>query len=57
MKTPNEIQLFEQKKVRTSWNEAEEQWYFSIVDVIEALTESIDAGAYWRAKTTPESRR
>ena len=48
MKTPNEIQLFEQKKVRTSWNEAEEQWYFSIVDVIEALTESVDASAYWR---------
>ena len=40
MKTPNEIQLFEQKKVRTSWNEAEEQWYFSIVDVIEALTDN-----------------
>ena len=48
MKNSNEIQLFEQKKVRTSWNESEEQWYFSIVDVIEVLTESVDAGAYWR---------
>ena len=44
----NEIQLFEAQKVRTSWNETEEQWYFSIVDVIEVLTESVDAGAYWR---------
>ena len=44
----NEIQLFEQKKVRTAWDEAEEQWYFSIVDAIAALTESIDANAYWR---------
>ena len=44
----NEIQLFEAQKVRTSWNETEAQWYFSIVDVIEVLTESVDAGAYWR---------
>ena len=47
MKTPNEIQLFEQKKVRTSWNEAEEQWYFSIVDVIEALTGTDRPRKYW----------
>ena len=47
MKTPNEIQLFEQKKVRTSWNEAEEQWYFSIVDVIEALTDNERPRKYW----------
>jgi hypothetical protein len=46
--TKNQIQLFEQKKVRTIWNEDEEQWHFSIVDVIEVLTESPDAGAYWR---------
>ncbi len=43
----NEIQLFEQKKVRTSWNEAEEQWYFSIVDVIEALTDNERPRKYW----------
>ena len=51
MKTPNEIQLFEQKKVRTSWNEVEEQWYFSIVDVIEVLTEQPSyqgARNYWK---------
>ena len=47
----NEIQLFEQKKVRTSWNEAEEQWYFSIVDVIEVLTGQPNyqgARNYWK---------
>ena len=41
------IQLFEQKKVRTSWNETEEQWYFSIVDVIEALTGTDRPRKYW----------
>ena len=46
MKNQNKIKLFEDKKVRTLWGE--EQWYFSIVDVIEVLTESIDANAYWR---------
>ena len=47
-----ELQLFEAKKVRTSWNEAEEQWYFSIIDVIEILTESPRARKYWNALKT-----
>ena len=34
------IKLFESKKIRTHWNEKEEKWYFSVVDVVEALTES-----------------
>nr|WP_315166419.1 Bro-N domain-containing protein [uncultured Flavobacterium sp.] len=42
------LKLFEQKQVRSLWNEEEEQWYFSIVDVIGILTESKDALAYWR---------
>jgi BRO family, N-terminal domain len=42
------IRLFEQKQVRSIWNENDEKWYFSIVDVILILTESIDAQAYWR---------
>lgn len=42
------IKIFEDKKVRTSWNEEEEKWYFSIVDVIAVLTHSVDANAYWR---------
>jgi hypothetical protein len=48
MKNQNKIKLFEDKKIRTLWNEGEEQWYFSIIDAIEILTESIDANAYWR---------
>ncbi|WET02827.1 Bro-N domain-containing protein [Flavobacterium sp. YJ01] len=42
------IQLFEEKKVRTVWNQEEEKWYFSIIDVVAVLTESVDASAYWR---------
>jgi hypothetical protein len=42
------LKLFEQKQVRSLWNEEEEQWYFSIVDVMAILTESKDALAYWR---------
>ena len=44
----NDIQLFEAKQVRTIWDENEEQWYFSIIDIIGILTESVDANAYWR---------
>jgi hypothetical protein len=42
------IKLFESKKVRSSWNEEEQKWYFSIVDIIAILTESVDPPAYWR---------
>ena len=48
MKTPAIIKIFENKKVRTIWNEDQEQWYFSIVDVIEVLTGSPSPSAYWR---------
>jgi len=41
------IKLFEQKQVRSLWDEEREKWYFSIVDVVAALTGSVDAGAYW----------
>jgi len=44
----NAIKIFEAKQVRSSWNETEEHWYFSITDVISVLTESINANAYWR---------
>lgn len=52
MKNQNEIKLFESKKVRTVWNEAEEQWYFSVVDVIAVLTESPRPRKYWNALKT-----
>ena len=42
------IQLFEERKVRTVWDDEAGKWYISIVDVIAVLTESKDAAAYWR---------
>jgi hypothetical protein len=42
------LQLFEERKVRTLWDAEQEKWYFSIVDTIGVLTDSLDAGAYWR---------
>jgi len=41
------IQLFEQKQVRTVWDDEQEKWYFSIVDVVSILTESADGRKYW----------
>ena len=46
MKTTN-IQLFEKKQVRSVWDEEEEKWYFSIIDVIEILTENSRPRKYW----------
>lgn len=46
----NKIKLFESKRIRTAWNEDEEEWYFSVVDVVEVLTDSADyqtARKYW----------
>ena len=42
------IQLFEERKVRTVWDDETEKRYFAIVDVVAILTESADAAAYWR---------
>lgn len=42
------LHLFEDHPIRTAWSEAEEVWYFSIVDVISVLTESKNPAAYWR---------
>ena len=42
------IKLFQDKKIRSAWNEEEEQWYFSVVDVVEALTDSLNPRQYWR---------
>lgn len=41
------VQLFENQPIRTAWVEDEEEWYFSIVDVVQALTESVDGRKYW----------
>ena len=42
------IKIFEQKQVRTHWDEKQEKWYFAIVDVIAILTESNNPQVYWR---------
>ena len=41
------IKLFETKKVRTHWDESKEQWYFSVIDVVEILTDSLNPRDYW----------
>ena len=48
MTKKQEIQLFEEKKVRTVWDTEQEKWYFSIVDIVAVLTDSIDPQVYWR---------
>ena len=46
------IKLFEEKKVRTHWNKDLQKWYFSIIDVIEILTDSPRPRKYWNALKT-----
>ena len=43
-----DLMKFENKQVRSHWDAEEEKWYFSIVDVIAVLTDSVDPTAYWR---------
>lgn len=47
-KENNMINLFENKKVRALWDEEKEEWFFSIIDVVEVLTESKNPQVYWR---------
>ena len=47
MENNTSIKLFESKKIRTHWDETEEQWYFAIIDVIEILTDSNNPRRYW----------
>ena len=48
MSQNDKIQLFEDKRIRTAWDEENEEWYFSIVDAVSVLTDSKDPQAYWR---------
>ena len=41
------IKIFEDKKIRTVWNDKTEEWYFSVIDVIEALTDTTNPRRYW----------
>lgn len=47
MNIKNDIKLFEEKHVRNVWNAEQEKWYFSIVDVIEILTDTDRPRKYW----------
>ena len=42
------IQLFEGNKVRVVWDEEQEKYFFSVVDIIQVLTDSVDARTYWK---------
>jgi len=44
----NDFKIFEDKKVRSLWDEGKEKWYISIIDVVAILTDSVDPNAYWR---------
>lgn len=46
MTKENSVKVFENKKIRSVWNEEEEEWYFSVVDVIEVFTDSINPTDY-----------
>ena len=43
----DKLQIFEDKKIRTAWNEETEEWYFSVVDVVSVLADSVDGRKYW----------
>ena len=43
----NNIQIFEGKKIRSVWDNEKEEWYFSVVDVVGVLTDSVNARDYW----------
>ena len=47
MENDKSVQLFEDKKIRTSWDSENEEWYFSVVDVVSVLTKSADGRKYW----------
>ena len=48
--TMQELKIFEEKQIRTVWDEVQEKWYFCIIDIVQILTESEDyhtARKYW----------
>lgn len=51
----NKIQLLEDRKIRTAWDEEQEEWYFSIVDVVAVLTDSVDPKQYIKKMRSRDS--
>jgi len=47
-KQKSKVKFFEEKHVRAVWDEEAEKWWFSIIDVVAVLTDSVDPTAYWR---------
>ena len=47
MSNLEQIQLFGEKQIRTAWNDAEEKWYFSVIDIIAALVDTDRPRKYW----------
>lgn len=43
----NSLKLFEEKQVRSIWNEEQQKWYLSVIDVIQVLTDSSVPKRYW----------
>ena len=48
MTTETAIKLFNERNIRTQWDETNEKWYFSIVDVVAVLTDTENANNYWK---------
>ena len=44
----NAIKLFEEKRVRTVWDDQQEKWYFSVIDVVSVLTDSVNPTDYFK---------
>jgi len=47
-KNTKKMAIFEGSQIRRHWDEEKELWYFSVIDIVRVLTDSVDAGAYWR---------
>lgn len=55
MTPQNAIKIFEERKVRSVWDDNAEEWYFSVVDVVAVLTDSENPQVYWRVFNSPLS--
>ena len=53
----DKLQLFENKAIRTAWDEEKEEWYFSIVDVVAVLTDSPNPNNYWKVLMKDEGNQ
>ena len=51
----DKVWLFEEKKIRTAWDEEQEEWYFSVADVVAVLTDSVDPKQYIKKMKSRDS--